>query len=272
MIGTVVLTREMALTVARYLIASTATVSSLELLAVRRMYADDGILSWSIMATAHRRLPTILEELRNRLFSKRGTVSLALLRLLLALALFVPGLERTATGVLYLGVLAIQMILSYRAGFGGDGSDQMSNIVLAGLAYDSFATRTGVLRDAGLWFIGIECVMSYFVAGVAKLISNEWRSGAAPIEVLRSATYGSATGTALLGAIPGGSAIVAWATICVECLFPLALFAPLPIALPLVAAGVLFHIGNAAFMGLNTFLTAFVAAYPIVLLLNQNSH
>jgi hypothetical protein len=148
----------------------------------------------------------------------------------------------------------------------------MSNVVLAGLVFQSFAPKSGpvILQNAGLWFIAIQCVISYCIAGVAKAASTEWRSGAAPRAILNSSTYGSQLGVRMIDAFPHGSGTLAWLTIIIECLFPIALFASPPVAIFFLVMGFLFHLGNAVFMGLNTFLTAFAAAYPIVLLMNPN--
>jgi hypothetical protein len=50
-----------------------------------------------------------------------------------------------------------------------------------------------------------------------------------------------------------------------QCLgFPLVFAVPQPAAWVLLAGGLLFHLGIACVMGLNDFLPAFAAAYPIV--------
>ena len=266
------LTHDFAVLIARYLIALTVLISSLELLAARSLFAAEGLLGWPLLVTTHRRRRQPIEGVRNTLLCAGGLSFLHALGGLIAVILFIPSLPRHLTGCLYLALLALHLLHSYRSTFGGDGSDQMSNIVLAGLAFDAFATGTGPLRDAGLWFIAIQCAMSYCVAGIAKAVSPIWRSGRAPREILRSSTYGSATGLAIMESLPAGSRLVAWATILVECLFPLALFAPLPVVLFFLGMGLLFHLSNSAFMGLNSFLTAFAAAYPAIVLLNPHLH
>lgn len=257
-----------AIAVARILIAFTVTVSSLEMIAARALFSPDGMLSWALLRTAYRRAVGPVEAVRDTLFAPSGLHVQFALRILLALALVWPVLTRTAGAAICVALLVSNIVLTYRSSFGGDGSDQMTNVILAGLAFDGLADPSSSFHDAGLWFIAIQCVLSYFVSGVAKAISPMWRSGKAPAEILRSATYGSAVAARIFKAIPHGSWLVAWSTIVVECCFPLALIAPLPVVVLLLVAGALFHVGNAAFMGLNTFLTAFLAAYPFVVLFN----
>ena len=43
---------------------------------------------------------------------------------------------------------------------------------------------------------------------------------------------------------------------------------PRPLALAVLAAALVFHAGNAAIMGLNTFVWAFAATYPAILWLH----
>jgi hypothetical protein len=55
-------------------------------------------------------------------------------------------------------------------------------------------------------------------------------------------------------------------------LFVAALFVDREIMWVILAAGVLFHAANAALMGLNSFLMAFVTSYPAVAYANELVH
>lgn len=266
------LTLETVLLLSRYLVGACIAVSSLELLVEPSLVAPNGLLGWPLLVTAHRRRPQPFEGLRDAFFSQQGITTLHAVTFFLALMLFLPGLSPHIAGTLCLALLGTHVLMSYRSTFGGDGSDQMSNIVLAGLAFTFLASASGPvwLQQAGLWFIAIQCVISYSIAGIAKAISVQWRSGEAPRAILNSATYGSQLGVRLMDAFPHGSGTLAWLTIIIECLFPIVLFAPAPVVWFFLAMGIFFHLGNAVFMGLNTFLTAFAAAYPIVLFVNPH--
>jgi hypothetical protein len=56
----------------------------------------------------------------------------------------------------------------------------------------------------------------------------------------------------------------AWSVIAFESLFPLAILAGPKGALVFLGIGVMFHLANAAVMGLNNFVWAFTATYPAV--------
>jgi hypothetical protein len=257
--------RELALEATRIIIAYSVAVSALEMLAARSVFAVDGLLSWPVLRTSFPRLRDPAERLRDALFEERGLQTQLGVRLLLA-AVFVAPVPPPVWGTAALLLLVGGLLLSYRSFFGGDGSDQMTTVVLAGMAYEAFAAP-GPLADAGFWFIAAQLTMSYFAAGIAKVVSEQWRAGTAALDVLRSACYGSRAGTRLLETIPGGSQAASWAVMAFEVSFPLVFFVPPEAALAILFAGVLFHVGNAAFMGLNTFLSAFLAAYPAMLYL-----
>ena len=59
--------------------------------------------------------------------------------------------------------------------------------------------------------------------------------------------------------------ILGWAVIVFEVSFPLVLLTPLSIAIGILAIGVMFHLGSAAVMGLNSFVWPFPATYACVL-------
>ena len=50
---------------------------------------------------------------------------------------------------------------------------------------------------------------------------------------------------------------------------PLAMFAPPAVLMVFLAAGLVFHVGIAAAMGLGSFLFAFVATYPALIYVSQ---
>jgi hypothetical protein len=157
--------------------------------------------------------------------------------------------------------LVLSILIGYRNLVAGDGSDQMTVIVLAGLiiAGGPFDART---RLAGYVLIAGQAILSYVTAGVAKAISPTWRQGEALPLILRTATYGTHQFARWCADRTGVARALCWATILFEVLFPFAVLAPMPIFIAALASGVLFHTGIAMLMGLNVFTWAFVATYP----------
>jgi hypothetical protein len=151
-------------------------------------------------------------------------------------------------------------LIRTRLVYGLDGSDQMQAVVWVGLAIYSMAPGT----DAGelaLLFIGAQLTLSYVAAGVAKLISYEWRSGAAILGILSTESYGHPVLHRLLDT-PLRAKVICWSVIAFEVGFPvLAISNEWGLALA-IAAAVCFHVGIAMAMGLNGFMWAFPAALP----------
>ena len=152
---------------------------------------------------------------------------------------------------------------------GGDGAEQMALLTL-------FATCLAVLPGVdhrattlAVWFIGGQLILSYFTAGIVKVISPTWRSGSALGLIMGSEAYGQRWAARLLETYPGLSRWLTKSVVIVECIFPLILFAPPTVAIAMLAAGFLFHAVCAVTMGLNTFVIAFPATYLCVVFLAQ---
>ena len=178
-----------------------------------------------------------------------------------AFAVLLP-IGRPWVAALALLVLAGHCAVHLRLLVGMDGADQMQSIVWAGLAV--FALNLGPIANwAAAIFIIAELLLSYLVAGIAKLVSPAWRGGTAIALITRAGTYSSPGVSAAMRPRPV-SAVISWGTIGFELLAPMLLFAGHPGLALFIAAGVAFHVGIAVTMGLTTFVFAFLAAYPVL--------
>lgn len=251
------------------LFAVGACLSALEYLAILPQFNDNAIFSWRVFGSSTRRTRfALLGVLRDRCFSPAGVRWMMLARVGASLVMLVPGVPAVVAGTGATVVFLTCLAMTRRCGYGEDGSDQMLLIVSAGLAAYAFVPDHP-LRPAGLWFIGAQAVLSYGAAGFAKLASPVWRGGQASQLIFRTATYSFDGLAHLLAASPRLSWVLSWTTIAFECLFPLVLIAPQPVALSFLAAGVVFHLLNAVVMGLNVFFWAFLATYPAIMLLRE---
>jgi hypothetical protein len=124
---------------------------------------------------------------------------------------------------------------------------------------------TSFQLNAGLWFIAAQSILSYCAAGIAKLISAQWRAGDAVYKIFNTGSYGLCFIGRLLAPRPAIVFVLSWAVIVFESLFPLALVLPQEFLWVFLGWGVSFHLLNAWIMGLNTFFWAFVATYPAVI-------
>jgi hypothetical protein len=159
-------------------------------------------------------------------------------------------------------IVALLSIVGFNLAFsfGLEGSDQMATLVLLANAMTALMPQMQWLTDV---FIMVQLILSYGVAGVAKLVSPEWRSGRALGMIISTRSMGVGA-TPMLIRNPHVSKLICSSIIG----FELAWFAlPLnkPLALGLMACGVLFHFSSAWIMGLNLFPWAFVSAYPLAL-------
>lgn len=240
-------------------------LSSLEYLTETATFRQSGLLAWDICRLGRRgscsgRSAALLDAL----FSGQRFSALLLLRLLLAFALCVCAATTWVAITCSLAILLLSLLINLRHTFGRDGSDQMLVIVFAGLAM--YFCLTERFRIYALLFVALEVTLSYLVAGYVKLISPIWRRGDAIIGVLGTRCYGAPRElrAAVRRLLPSSSRIVCWSVILFECAFPALWFAPRPVAIVLLVAGVAFHAGVAVLMGLNVFFWAFLATYPAV--------
>ena len=139
--------------------------------------------------------------------------------------------------------------IRWRGTFNG-GSDAMTFLILSAWLLSSWVPY---LAPICLLYIAIQLILSYFVAGISKLVSPQWRTGQAPQYFLAQSGW---------AITPAFGFFMAWAVLAFECLFPLAVFAPIPF---LILAFV-FHVLNAYLFGLNRFAFAWLAAYPALIL------
>lgn len=243
-------------------------ISSLELLARPDLLADSSLLSWRVIRLARRwtsqGLPGRIANLfltppaLQWLFGARALSAAALI----AVAAGVPAPD--PVHALLLGaVVAGGAIRPLRAPFGGEGSDEVSQIVLTAALLVSLRP-TPTAMQLGLWFIALQACLAYFASGIYKITAPMWLSGAALIGVLRTRSYGNRPLGAWFAARPTTARWVSRGLSLSETVFPLVLLAPSSLLPFFLAWGVAFHLTCAVIMGLDCFVWAFVATYPAI--------
>ena len=123
-----------------------------------------------------------------------------------------------------------------------------------------------VFAKLGLGWIAAQSVLSYFMAGLAKARHSRWWSGAA-VQALFSSDgpYVLLHGVRALAASPGICAALGCGLVLFELTFPVVLLLPFAAKVALLALALLFHLANAAILGLNRFIWAWAATYPALL-------
>ena len=172
--------------------------------------------------------------------------------------------------VFYMGLIfsSVGLVIRFNGPLGG-GSDSMTFQVLIGLLIASLGVANPILTRVGLGWIAAQSVLSYFLAGIAKLKTDNWRTGFALQTLLRS--HGNYTLFALSRNFADSKTLCAglsWMIILFEIAFPLVLILPWEGKLMVLSIGLLFHITNAVVLGLNRFVWAWAASYPALLYFN----
>jgi len=240
-------------------------VSSLEFLYAPQVLSDHGLMSWAIFRVrAAWMCSGITGKILDRLLSWSFVRPLLCLRIALSLAILLIPWERTMTPLLLLPLALVEWLFVLRSSYGKDGADQMSWITVITLMLMSFVPNTAV-QHAGLYFLMFQVCWSYFVAGVAKAMARNWWNGTYLTSIANMKTYGHpGVGKFLMNhrtvAMTLSGGIILW-----ECLFPILLLLPQPIPAAVLVSGILFHLSNAIFMGLNCFFLAFTALYPALM-------
>jgi hypothetical protein len=250
-----------AVGVSAALAAVGVVIDCLELLVTRRQLERE--FDWRVLHTQyvavlrHSWLRVVLAGV----VTGRGLAALLAVRLVAApvsVALLVS--KSPWAGVSCAAVFLVGALVHLRLVYGLDGADQMQSVVWAGLAIYGQAPGSTSAKLA-IGFVGAQITLSYAVAGIAKLVSREWRGGKAVPAILATQTYGSPHLAALLGT-PVRCRLACWSVIGFEVGFPIfALLGWVPLLIG-VGTAITFHVAVALTMGLNGFLWAFVAALP----------
>lgn len=145
------------------------------------------------------------------------------------------------------------------------GDHQMTVVLLASLLVSSTVPDGHVVQYLCIWFIALQAVLAYCIAGWAKLTSPAWRSGEAVVGVMRTVAYGNRTVANMVQRWHMLAFVAAWVVIVFESGFFLVLAGVPEITWGLLATAMVFHGAVAVVMGLNLFFWAFVATYPSIL-------
>jgi hypothetical protein len=251
-------TFETALFLTERLIGFALILQTIELFQLRKTYSKNGIWTWNHLRHEFENLWLPLRVLLDWFLSDRHFLIFLVLRLILIIAGLIV-VTPLLWGLILLSTILITM--RWRGTFNG-GSDYMSVIVLIAVLICLTTDKSPIWSALALGYVGLQCCLSYFIAGVAKLRHASWRDGTAVRGFLQSNYYGSPElirnyhfknlrSTQALG----------WVIMIFECVFPLALLNP-KTCLYMISFAFGFHILNATIYGLNRFVWAWAAAYP----------
>ncbi|MEU9191553.1 hypothetical protein [Streptomyces hundungensis] len=223
-------------------------------------FGAGGALAWAVVGAYPHRCPPAVRAL---FVGDRYRAVLAVQCAAGLAAPAVAALSAPGSAVVACVLLTTLLLGLHRSDYGTDGADQMA--ALAMLTAAVTLTVGGTVGRLFLAFLTGQLILSYLIAGVAKLVSPTWRDGSCLAQILSTDSYGSPGIAAFLRARPRVGALMAWGVMVLEVTFWLALVVPGPPRWGLLAAGAALHLGIAFTMGLTTFVFAFIGAYPALL-------
>jgi hypothetical protein len=159
--------------------------------------------------------------------------------------------------------LAISLFITYliQAPFNG-GADyigtQNNFFILLFYLFKNFPH----FQKTCLTYIAVNLVLSYVASGFYKVKSNEWQSGEILNKISHSSNFNPPKFLKMIYAQSNISRVLTYIVLCFEISSFFALNSKLTIYY--LSFGLLFHLTNFFYMGLNRFFFAFLAGYPAV--------
>lgn len=201
-----------------------------------------------------------------KVFNNQSTMrGFFVVRAMLGIAMCLPLAQALIAAALLTAMIA-QLALVRRLRYGMDGSDQMTTLILAALTLGALFPAAMLQTQA---FIALQLTLAYGTAGVAKFSSKTWRSGKGFRGVMSTALYGNRQISRIFDfhpALPVISSFTIYAgQVSIATLFVIGGGA----AFVGVALATMFHFLVAFTMRLTSFLLAFGAGFPAVLLLSS---
>lgn len=237
-------------------------ISSLEELSSFAVYSSSGLLSWKV---SRYRSSFFLQgasaKIIDFIFADVQFHAILYVRLMLSVLLLITAFLQIVSPVLVILLFGLLLLNLLRSPFGLDGAYQMNIVVLFALSIAAVSGINSPIAKVCVWFIAGELILSYFIAGLAKVISPIWRRSHALPAIFSTKVYGHAGIFELVLRYKIISILLCWPMLAFELLFVFALLSA-PLCFFLCVIGISFHLFNAIFMGLNTFFFAFLATYP----------
>jgi pimeloyl-ACP methyl ester carboxylesterase len=258
------LSRSTALTRMERLAAVTHLVASLEFLARPGDRRPGGLHNWEIAGRGFRSRWGVLGRVVDGVARPAVTDALHLGRCVAALALLAPSSRRSRLAA-DAALSATSIVLAPRHRYGRDAPDQVAFFVQAVSAVARAAERRPRVMDACLWYVALQCVLSYTASGWVKLAGRSWRAGDALEGVSRTLTFGDPAAWRLFHRHPGVGRLLGPGVIAMECSFPMVFVGRGRMAAPMLWLATSFHLAIARIMGLDRFVWAFLSMHPAVL-------
>ncbi len=158
--------------------------------------------------------------------------------------------------------LSLMILQRFQGPYNG-GCDRMGLLALWCLTA-SRLIPTAQGQELAFGYLGVQLMLSYFIAGGVKIVNPDWRTGRALRDVFQFSTYPVAEDLRRWADRPRVMRAMSWAVILFELAFPLSLLSRQTLIAGLVVAAT-FHLANACLFGLNRFFWTWLSVYPAIL-------
>lgn len=235
---------------------------SLEFIKMKESISETGIWRWSEIRTDYLFLPDKIVNALDWIMVPKRFMEMMTLRFYTAILAFLY--PHFILVFIFLFLSTFLITLRWRGSFNG-GSDYLTLIILLCLCMGFIFPA---LEKAMLWYISLQVISSYFLAGLYKIKQKKWRNGTAVYGFVSSPSYKTPNFIIDKSKDPTFALVIAWSVISFELTFPLVLSHPYLTGLYLMA-GLLFHLGNFMTFGLNRFFWVWCASYPALYYCSQ---
>lgn len=235
-------------------------------------YKKNGLYDWKAIRQsnyfAHR--PKKLLVFLNLIFNYQVWLPVLVFRMSVALMLIICPLPASIVMLSLLSLFILGSLINFRNGPFGAETQNRFGLVIIGALLLYFVVPTALIAKAVLWFLALQACLSYFTAGFSKLSNAGWRKGYGLFNVVNSANLLTFKKYALfLNRYPSIGKITTWATLVMECLFPLVLIAGRQFVLVFLIWGLIFHLSIAILLRINLFFWVWIATYPAIFFIAQ---
>ena len=238
-------------------------VQTFEFFRIQNEMTGEGVWAWSVLKKELPQNSPSVNRLFDFLFQEKIHLIHLCARLLGALLLIAVGSNLWL--MLFLFFSHVSLLFRFRGAFNG-GSDFLSLLVITGLLLAHLCHLIDPMAlgyKAGLWYITLHTISSYFVSGWVKFKRREWRDGSALVMFLDGGIYGPLSANSFFRLKPVGM-LCSWSFMAWEGLAPfLLLSSDLAMVYCLIAA--CFHFLVFWFFGLNRFFWAWCASFPALI-------
>jgi hypothetical protein len=268
-----------------WLCAMNLLIQTAEFWVLRSHQQEPGVWLWRLQRSDFTGMPGWLLRALDFLYAPNIHEWHLAIRALLAASLFY---QTNPLTIILLFTSTVTLLVRWRGTFNG-GSDFMTIVVLTGLVISSLGAMVlppDLAARAGLWYVSIHTLTSYFISGAIKLLHANWRNGRALTYFLDSAAHGplqpgAESGTQAAGATlsktvsparkrffswqnPFLASSASWMFIIWECSAPLALWS-VTFAAVFCLVALVFHFLVFWYFSLNRFFWAWLSAFPAII-------